>query len=109
MRNKFNARKVNIDGFQFDSAAEANRYGELKLLERAGEIERLQVHPRFAIEMNGTKICVVELDFSFFDTAKEMTRYIDVKGVDTALSKLKRKLIKAAYAIEVEVEKGKHS
>lgn len=43
--NKFNARKAVVDGITFDSKKEANRYRDLKLLEKAGEIccLRLQV------------------------------------------------------------------
>jgi hypothetical protein len=45
MRSKYGARKTVIDGITFDSKKEANRYRELKLLEKAGEIccLRLQV------------------------------------------------------------------
>ena len=45
LENKFNARKTVVDGITFDSKKEANRYRELKLLERAGKIccLRLQV------------------------------------------------------------------
>jgi hypothetical protein len=37
--SKFHAKRTQVDGIWFDSKAEAGRYGELKLLERAGEIE----------------------------------------------------------------------
>lgn len=45
MRSKYGARKTVVDGITFDSKKEANRYRELKLLEKAGEIccLRLQV------------------------------------------------------------------
>lgn len=39
---KYHNRKTVIDGITFDSAKEARRYMELKLLERAGEISNLQ-------------------------------------------------------------------
>ena len=106
-RSKYHAKRVHLDGYLFDSQAEAKRYAELKLLERAGEISRLKVHPRTRVEINGTHICDVEADFGFYDEVKEITRYIDVKGMDLALSRLKRKLVKALYAMEIEVEKVK--
>lgn len=34
-RNKYNAHKITIDGIKFDSKKEANRYCELKILEKA--------------------------------------------------------------------------
>jgi len=49
MGNKFGARRVILDGITFDSRKEARRYQQLKLLERAGVIRALQVHPRFVI------------------------------------------------------------
>ena len=39
--NKYRAKKVNVNGMIFDSHKEANRYFELRLLERAGEIKNL--------------------------------------------------------------------
>ncbi len=36
--NKYHAKKTEAFGFVFDSAKEARRYGDLVLLQRAGEI-----------------------------------------------------------------------
>ena len=47
MTNKYHARKCHLDGHAFDSHAEMNRYATLKLMERAGEISGLLVHPVF--------------------------------------------------------------
>lgn len=41
-RNKYGARKVTIEGIVFDSAKEAKRWQQLRLMERAGEIRSLQ-------------------------------------------------------------------
>lgn len=40
-QNKYKACKVIVDDIVFDSGREAKRYNELKLLEKAGEIENL--------------------------------------------------------------------
>ena len=47
--NKFGARKTIIDGITFDSKHEAQRYAELKLLWRAGEIQDLQLQVPFEL------------------------------------------------------------
>lgn len=47
--NKYYARKVEVDGITFDSHKEANRYQELKILERAGEITDLQMQVPFEL------------------------------------------------------------
>lgn len=39
MKNKYKAVKTTVDGIKFDSKAEARRYTQLKLLERAGQIQ----------------------------------------------------------------------
>jgi len=53
MSNKFKAKPTVIDDIKFASKKEARRYGDLKLLERAGEIKDLEVHPKFKLEVNG--------------------------------------------------------
>lgn len=100
--NKFNAKKVRLDGYVFDSGLEARRYGELKILERVGDVTDLEVHPVFPIEINGIRICKVILDFSYTD--KNSCRvHEDAKGNDTALSRLKRRMVEAAYSIDVVI------
>ena len=41
-RSKYGNKKVTVDGITFDSAKEARRWQELKLLEAAGEIQALE-------------------------------------------------------------------
>lgn len=47
--SKYRNRKVVVDGLTFDSAAEARRYGQLKILEQAGEISDLQCQVSFQL------------------------------------------------------------
>jgi hypothetical protein len=110
-RNKFGAVKVKLDGHTFDSKAEAKRYGELKLLERAHKIRRLQVHPRFDIHVNGRPITRYTADFLYEDIYSR--EYVeDVKSEPTAAKrdfKLVCKLMKAVHGIDVQVIGGKPS
>lgn len=50
MQSKYKNKKTQIDMYVFDSVAEARRYKELKLLERAGEISNLELQPRFLLQ-----------------------------------------------------------
>lgn len=83
--NKYNARSVTVDGQRFASQAEALRYLELKLLEEAGVIRELRVHPRFvllpAIKTPSGKrlraICYTA-DFQYIEGDKVVVE--DVKG-----------------------------
>jgi len=75
----FHARRVTIDGYKFDSLSEARRYGELKLLQLAGEISALEVHPRVYLlpAYNEYKRWDMTLDFGYIE--KNIQVYEDVK------------------------------
>lgn len=110
-KNKYGAVRTVVDGYAFDSQAEATDYINLKTLRSAGKIKDLTLHPKFPIYIANkltdamTKVCDVELDFMFFDIEKKAIRIVDRKGRDNALSKLKRKMIEAQHGIVVEVWK----
>jgi len=101
--HKYGARKVILDGYMFDSKAEVKRYQELKLLWAAGQIWILEIHPTFVIRIKGKQICRVILDFAYCNPKGRVIE--DVKGMDTPISRLKRKLVEAQYGIKVEVLK----
>ena len=96
------ARKVTIRGNKFDSQKEADRYLVLLSREQAGEITLLEIHPRFeihsAFEHRGEKIRAINYvaDFEYMDNDYNHT-VEDVKGVETAVFKIKRKMFLRAY------------
>lgn len=47
--SKYHAKKTIVDGIEFASKKEANRYSELKILERAGKIKNLQMQVPFLL------------------------------------------------------------
>ena len=49
MKSKYHNKKVMIDGIKFDSKKEANRYQELKLMQRAGIISDLQRQVKYVL------------------------------------------------------------
>ena len=111
MRNghKYGAVPTVVDGVRFASKAEAARYGELKLLEKAGEITGLVLQPRFPITYHGLKISTYVADFKYFlvNGAHPVGVVEDVKGVSTTVYRLKKKLVEAQYGIVItEVGKG---
>ena|SRR3990167_8409052 len=99
--SKYKAKPVTLDGHRFASQAEAARYGELKLLERAGKIADLTVHPRFQITVSGHKICIYEADFWYTDLEQARNCVEDVKGFLTPAYRLKKKLMLAVHGIEI--------
>lgn len=104
---KYKSRKAWLDGILFDSKAEANRYAKLAVMQKAGFITDLKTHPLFKITVNGHNICSVELDFSYINTATGKLIYEDVKGKQTALSAIKKKLVEAVHAIDVDIIREK--
>jgi hypothetical protein len=93
--NKFHARKVTLDGIDFASQAEANRYAELKLLERAREIKALSCHPRYPLTINGVTIGVYTSDFAYFEGGRKIVE--DVKGKMTPDASLRLRVFRALY------------
>lgn len=100
---KYGNRKTTVDGITFDSALEASRYSELKLLQRAGTIRDLHLQPAFelipAFNKNGVHYqkTVYKADFAYFDNEKGKTVIEDTKGVKTAVYILKKKLFEYNY------------
>ena len=101
--HKYGAEPLIVDNIRFDSTAEAEHYKKLKLMLRAGEIDQLEMHPKFECHVEKIKVCTVEADFAFWDVLARRNRVQDVKGFDTALSKLKRKLVLAVHGIVIEI------
>ncbi len=111
-RSKYHAVKTTVDGIRFDSAKEARRYGELKLMEKAGEIHCLILQPKFnlfALSIYGKvtdPIGVYRADFSYC-TCKSKTGcedklvMEDVKGFKTPLYRWKKKHVEAQYGIQI--------
>jgi hypothetical protein len=101
--NKHGAVGILEDGIFFPSKGEHRRYRELKLLNQAGKIRELVVHPRYPIVYEGKKICDVVLDFEYYATGVvrgepyEALVYEDFKGFQDAKGKLKHKLFEAFY------------
>lgn len=101
--HKYRAVPTIVDGIRFDSKKEALRYGELKLLEKAGEIRDLRLQPAFEIVINGIKVCTYKADFSYKFKGHIDGRHPavieDVKGFKTPVYRLKKKLVEATYGI----------
>lgn len=107
--SRFAAQAQTVDGYRFASKKEAKRYGELRLLERAGEIAELVVHPAFDVQIAGRHFCTYTADFAYrvrlSERTKENERIIEeVKSTgtrkDTAY-RLRRKAAELAHGITV--------
>ncbi|WP_426126291.1 DUF1064 domain-containing protein [Pararhizobium sp. PWRC1-1] len=101
--NKFNAKRVLLDGICFDSKAEATYYAALKLREKANEVTDIEVQRWYDLIVNGVLVARYRADFVFFDRICCARRIVDTKGVVTRDFRVKQKLMKACFGIDVEV------
>ncbi len=99
--SKYNAIPTHVDGLRFASKREAKRYNELKLMQQGGEIVALEIQPKFPLIVNAQKLGSYIGDFRYRDTATGDLIVEDVKGVRTDVYRLKKKLIKALYGVEI--------
>jgi hypothetical protein len=54
-KRKYNNKRIEIDGYQFDSKLEADFYLRLKPLVKIGKIKELKIHPRYLLQEGFTK------------------------------------------------------
>ncbi|MEN5117481.1 DUF1064 domain-containing protein [Luteimonas sp. TWI662] len=98
-RNKYGAVPTVVDGIRFDSKREATYYQRLKLRVQSGEViyflRQTPVHLP-----GGTKLVVDFVEF----LADGRVRYVDVKGRETPVFRLKRREVEHHYPIRIELE-----
>ena len=99
---KYGNKNVTVDGVAFDSIAEAERYKQLKLMEQAGAISDLRLHPRYELqkaftdyEGNRQRAIVYVADFSYQEGGLRVVE--DVKGKAVATYLIKKKLFLFKY------------
>lgn len=112
---KYKNKRVQYDGYKFDSIRECERYKELCLLQDAGEITVLEVQPKFPLRCGDTEIKIRSgrypngrrvsyyADFSYRDERTGKRVVEDVKGQDTPVSRLKRAIVEAQYGVPVTI------
>lgn len=105
--SKYHSRKVTVNGITFDSKREANRYCELALLEKAGQITELELQKEFTLipsqRIDGKVVeraCKYKADFVYRENGKTVVE--DTKGFKTKDYIIKRKLMLYVHKIRVK-------
>jgi hypothetical protein len=98
--NKFNAAATTVDNKKFDSKLEAAYYTHLKTLKRIGDVEYFLMQVPIVLLGGKKYVC----DFLVFYTDGRI-EYVDVKGRETELFKLKKSIVEAQYPIKIKVLK----
>ena len=103
MRSKYGNRKLVTAEGRFDSIKEWNRWRELKLLERAGQISELRRQVSFELipKQDGERACHSIADFVYLDDQGK-TVVEDCKGMRTDLYRLKKKLFQWRYDMKIK-------
>lgn len=108
-RSKYNAQKTVVDGIEFHSRKEAERYSELKKLLKAGEISHLELQPKFYLYGSNGPVLMQSArypngrratwrgDFAYFCSRRNKRICEDVKGMRTDMYLLKKAIVQACY------------
>lgn len=104
--NKFGAKKTIIDGIKFDSKREAEYYSQLKIMQRGGLIQSFKRQVSFDLFAHSsvslgsfthpTEIAHHIVDFLVINLRGNREVH-EVKGMETDVWKLKRKIFEANY------------
>ena len=106
MYRKYHNTKTVADGIKFDSRLEAERYAQLKMMERAGAIRDLELQPEYELIPSFKKDgktwrrTVYKADFRYILAEDDRIIIEDVKGstaVITDVFRLKQKLFEYRY------------
>ena len=106
MYRKYHNTKTVADGIKFDSKIEAERYAQLKMMERAGVIRDLELQPEYELIPSFRKDgktwrrTVYKADFRYILAEDDSYIIEDVKGstsVITDVFRLKQKLFEYKY------------
>jgi len=98
---KYRNKKVYVDGKEFASELEADRYKQLTLLQKIGEIKNLRLQVPFLLQesfkKNGKTYRKIEYIADFVYEEKGQVIVEDTKGVKTDIFKIKQKLFECKY------------
>lgn len=101
-KNKYRNRKITINGITFDSLKEANRYNELKILEKKGLITDLKMQMSFILipKQEGEREVKYIADFVYKTNGEIVVE--DTKGFRTKEYIIKRKLMLYVHGIKIK-------
>ena len=106
-KNRFNVAPVaerTMDGIVFASKKEMKRYAELKLLQRAGEVQDLTLQPEFRVSINDQHYCTYTADFAYTEKGERIVEELKSTGTaKDAAYRLRKKAAELFYDIKIKV------
>lgn len=100
-RMKYRNVPTVVNGIKFQSKREAKRYQRLLLLQKAGDVVKIELQVKYELVVNSEKICAYIADFRVTWASGNIT-VEDAKGFATPVYKIKRALMKAIYGITIK-------
>lgn len=97
---KYHNQPTVVDGIRFDSKKEARYYEQLKLRQASGEVWYFL--RQVPIYLPGGTRYVVDFLVFFKDPAR-LAEYVDVKGRETQVFRLKKREVEHHYPIRIQV------
>jgi hypothetical protein len=101
-KSKYGNNKAVVDNIKFDSKREANRYGELKIMLKAGIIGLLDLQVPFELNPGGSHSLKYIADFVYIIRATGEKVVEDAKGHRTREYIKKRRLMKKVHSIIIK-------
>lgn len=99
--NKYRNIPTVLNGERFDSRKEARRYGDLLLLQRAGEIADLARGARYEFRYNGVRIGSYKPDFEYIENGHKIIEDVKSDSTKTQAYRLRKKMMLAFHGIEI--------
>ena len=102
-KSKYRNQKTTLDGFTFDSQKEARRYQELVSQQESGRIRNLELQPKYDLVVDGDRLGYYQADFRYtvVETGAVVTEDVKSPVTKTPQYRIKKKLIKALYDIDI--------
>lgn len=94
--SKYKNKRTKTEHGTFQSKFEAKVGGDYEMMKKAGEIKGYECQSKVSLDVNGYHICNYYLDFKV-EHNDGTIEWIEVKGFETPLWKLKAKLFEAIY------------
>jgi hypothetical protein len=100
--SKMGNKITEVDGVNFHSKKEADRWLVLRELEKRGRVRDLKRQVRFPLDVNGYIVTTYIADFTYIEVGQgEQYVVEDTKGFRTDLYKLKAKLFEAVKGFKI--------
>lgn|SRR3990167_4527760 len=98
-KNKFGAKRKAFDGVRYDSGLEAQCAQELDLRLKGKDIKAVERQVKISLTAHGKHICNYYVDFIVTHNDDSL-EYLEVKGMELPVWKLKWKMLEAQLAEE---------